>query len=82
LFATKSDDGTRLTLAGEELVLNDGLHAMISVASKPVLLSPGFYPLEVQFFEGTYGEGIEISILSPADGNWSRIPKSMLYRRK
>ena len=82
IFASKSDDGSRLTLAGEELVLNDGLHAMVSVPSKPVLLSPGFYPIEVQFFEGTYGEGIEISSYSPVDGKWNRIPKSMLYRRK
>jgi hypothetical protein len=36
---------------------------------------PWFLPFEVQFFEGTYGEGMEISILSPADGNWIRMPK-------
>jgi DUF1680 family protein len=82
IFATRSDDGTRFTLAGEELVLNDGIHPMISVVSQPALLSPGFYPLELEFFEGGGGEGLEISTYSPADGSWSRIPKSMLYRRK
>jgi|GEM_PF-1633365 len=82
IFATRSDDGTRFTLAGKELVLNDGIHDMISVASQPVLLSPGFYPLEVEFFEAGGGEGLEIYTYCPADGNWSRIPKSMLYRCK
>lgn len=82
IFATRSDDGTRFTLAGKELVLNDGIHPMISVSSQPVLLSPGFYPLELEFFEGGGGEGLEISTYSPADGSWSRIPKSMIYRRK
>jgi DUF1680 family protein len=82
IFATRSDDGTRFTLAGEALVLNDGIHGMISVPSQPVLLSPGFYPLELEFFEGGGGEGLEISTYSPADGSWSRIPKSMLYRHK
>ena len=82
IFATRSDDGTRFTLAGKKLVLNDGIHDMISVASQPVLLSPGFYPLEVEFFEAGGGEGLEIYTYCPADGSWSRIPKSMLYRKK
>ncbi len=82
MFSTRSDDGTRLTLAGKQLVLNDGIHDFISVPSKPVLLSPGFYPLEVEFFEGSGGEGLEISTYSPVDGKWNRIPKSMLYRHK
>jgi hypothetical protein len=55
---------------------------MISVSSQPLLLSPGFYPLEVEYFEGGGGEGIEVHTYSPADGSWSRIPKSMLYRHK
>ena len=82
MFSTRSDDGTRLTLAGKQLVLNDGIHDFISVPSKPVLLSPGFYPLEVEFFEGSGGEGLEISTYSPVDGKWNRIPKSILYRHK
>jgi hypothetical protein len=81
-FSTRSDDGTRLTLAGKQLVLNDGVHDFISVPSQPVLLSPGFYPLEVEFFEGSGGEGLEISTYSPVDGKWNRIPKSILYRHK
>jgi DUF1680 family protein len=82
IFATRSDDGTRFTLAGQELVLNDGIHGMVSVTSQPVLLSPGFYPLELEFFEGGGGEALEVWTYSPAEGSWTRIPKSMLYRRK
>ncbi|MDE0838633.1 MAG: glycoside hydrolase family 127 protein [Kiritimatiellae bacterium] len=82
IFATRSDDGSNLRFAGKEIVSNDGLHAMISVSSKPLILSPGFYPIEVEFFESTYGEGLEVSVYSPSDGQWKQIPKSMLYRLK
>ena len=82
LFSIRSDDGTRVSLAGKEIILNDGVHDMIPAPSQPVLLAAGFYPLEVEYFEAAGGEGIEINTYSPADGTWRRIPKTMLYRRK
>ena len=81
-FSIRSDDGTRVILGGKEIILNDGIHDMIPVSSQPVLLVPGFYPLRLDYFEASGGEGIELSVYSAADGKWNRIPKSMLYRRK
>lgn len=82
IFAIRSDDGSRITLAGRELIHNDGIHDMTAALSKPVLLSPGFYPLEVEYFEAGGGEGLEIHTYSPVDGSWDQLSKSMLFRRK
>jgi len=82
IFAIRSDDGTRLTVAGEKIIVNDGIHDMIPATSQPVVLSPGFYPLRLDYFEGMGGEGLMIYVYSPADGSWRQIPKSMLYRQK
>ena len=40
IFSIRSDDGTRVILAGKEIILNDGIHDMIPVSSQPVLLAP------------------------------------------
>ena len=82
IFSIRSDDGTRVILAGKEIILNDGVHDMIPAPSQPVLLAAGFYPLRLDYFEAGGGEGIELSVYSNADGKWNRIPKSMLYRLK
>ena len=82
IFSIRSDDGTRVSLAGKEIILNDGVHDMIPAPSQPVLLAAGFYPLRLDYFEAGGGEGLELSVYSNADGKWNRIPKSMLYRLK
>lgn len=78
-FATKSDDGSRLRLNGEEMVLNDGVHAMIPAYSGPVMLEPGFYPFELEYFEYEGGEGLEVLIYTGEEG-WRRIGPDALYR--
>jgi DUF1680 family protein len=80
-LAVTSDDGSALSLAGEQIVLNDGIHAMISKDSGPLALKAGFYPLEVKFFEKIYNEGLEVTLYD-GKGGWKRIPRSMLFRRR
>jgi len=53
---------------------------MIPVASKPVLISPGFYPLEVEFFEAGGGEGLELRLYG-GGSEWQPVPQNMLFRR-
>lgn len=80
-FSTGSDDGSALYLAGQELVMNDGIHAVINVRSGPVTLKAGFYPLEVKFFEASGGEALQVQMYD-GSGSWQRIPREMIYRRK
>ena len=49
-FYTTSDDGSRLWVAGELVVDNDGLHSS-SEKSGQILLKPGLHPIKVGYFE-------------------------------
>jgi len=80
-LAATSDDGSAISLAGEQIVLNDGIHAMISKDSGPLALRAGFYPLEVKYFEKIYNEGLEVSLYD-GNGGWKRIPRNMLFRKQ
>ena len=80
-FATKSDDGSRLLIDGKRIVENDGIHAMIGKNSSAVPLEPGYYPIELSFFERGGGEGLEV-LIHTGQGSWKRVPKEMLYRDK
>jgi hypothetical protein len=80
-LAATSDDGSAIALAGEQVVLNDGIHAMVSVDSGPLALKAGFYPLEVKFFEASGGEGLNVTIYD-GKGGWKRVPRTMLFRKK
>jgi hypothetical protein len=80
-FATKSDDGSAMTLAGTEILRHDGIHALTSKSTGPLSLESGFYSLEFTFFEGGGGEGLEVQIYD-GKGGWQRIPRDMLFRSK
>jgi len=80
-LAATSDDGSAISLAGEQVVLNDGIHPMMSVDSGPLALKAGFYPLEVKFFEASGGEGLDVTIYD-GKGGWKRVPRTMLFRKK
>jgi hypothetical protein len=51
IFTTRSDDGVIVWLDGAMVVDDDGLHYQREMDSEPIRLSPGVYPLRVQFFE-------------------------------
>jgi DUF1680 family protein len=80
-FATKSDDGSAMTLAGTEILRHDGIHALTSKSTGPLSLVAGFYSLEFTYFEGGGGEGLEVQIYD-GKGGWQRIPRDMLFRSK
>jgi hypothetical protein len=80
-LAATSDDGSSITLAGKQVVLNDGRHAMISVKSGPLSLKAGFYPLEVKYFEHDFGQGLDVKQYN-GEGGWTSIPQNMLFRKK
>ncbi|EAQ77926.1 putative large multi-functional protein [Blastopirellula marina DSM 3645] len=50
-FYLTSDDGSRLLIDGQEVVLNDGIHPE-STRNGKVRLSTGKHPIEVQYFDG------------------------------
>jgi len=80
-FATKSDDGSRLRISGEEIVDHDGTHPMDAKVGLSVSLESGFYPIKLDYFEKIYHEGLEVYWYSSLGGGWQRIPKDALFHQ-
>ena len=76
-FYTKSDDGSKLFIDGKQVVNNDGLHGPRENSGK-ITLSAGRHSIEVQFFERTIGEVLEVRYAGPGISK-QRIPSSVLY---
>ena len=51
MFTTGSDDGSKLYINDIEVVNNDGLHGLVEVDSAPVILTPGYHKIRIEFFE-------------------------------
>jgi hypothetical protein len=75
-FTTTSDDGSRLLIDGDVIVDNDFLHGPVTVAGSREI-SVGLHTLEVQFFEKTGGEVLEVTWQGPGTPA-SSIPASAL----
>lgn len=59
-----SDDGSALSLGGERVIDNDGLHGRGEVA-RLLALRAGHYPIEVGFFQGPGDAALELTIEGP-----------------
>ena len=75
-FFTASDDGSRLLIDGNLIVNNDGLHAN-QEQQGTVTLAAGVHDIEVQYFEQTGDQMLQVSYSGP---NLPRqiIPESVL----
>jgi hypothetical protein len=58
-LSTESDDGSRLLIGNQVVVLNDGLHGMVERFGE-VALEAGLHPLRVEFFENFGGAGLVV----------------------
>jgi hypothetical protein len=63
-FYLKSDDGSRLYIDGSQVIDNDGFHGMIE-KSGSVILSRGMHTIDVSFFQGSGGAGLELAWSGP-----------------
>ncbi|MBI9017564.1 MAG: chitobiase/beta-hexosaminidase C-terminal domain-containing protein [Phycisphaerae bacterium] len=75
-FTTDSDDGTDLSINSVKIVVNDGIHGMEQVAGQAPLKA-GLHSIEVNYFQGTGGQGLAVYIQGP-DMPKQQIPASML----
>jgi alpha-N-arabinofuranosidase len=58
-FFLISDDGSRLTIDNDEVILNDGLHAMVEVPGS-VFLRKGYHTIGISFFQAGGGSGLKL----------------------
>ncbi|MHC5023159.1 MAG: alpha-L-fucosidase [Planctomycetota bacterium] len=59
LFALDSDDGARLTIAGREIIDNDGLHGPRELRGT-IALAAGLHPILVEYFNKTGGAALDL----------------------
>ncbi|MBC7188176.1 MAG: alpha-L-fucosidase [Calditrichaeota bacterium] len=78
-FFTVSDDGSRLFVAGQQVVDNDGLHGALE-RSGAIPLAAGFHPITVTFFERTGGDVLEVLWAGPGIDK-QPIPAEALFHR-
>ncbi|WP_224998168.1 PA14 domain-containing protein [Cesiribacter sp. SM1] len=63
-FYTQSDDGSKLYINGQQIVNNDGMHAL-QERSGTVQLAAGLHPIRVTYFEKYSGEQLSVSYSGP-----------------
>lgn len=64
VFYVNSDDGSKLSVAGQEIVVNDGVHGMTEEKAE-IALEGGWHPFELVYFQGAGGLGLELSWQGP-----------------
>jgi len=77
-FSLVSDDGSRLLLDGVELITNDGLHAQQEVRGY-VWLEDGYHTLEVQYFEQSGDEVLNLLYQKPGSNFMASIPNRLFF---
>ncbi len=60
-FNLDSDDGSRLTIGGKQLILYDGIHGVGTVQKATVDLKKGRVPVRLDYFQHVGGRGLEVS---------------------
>jgi hypothetical protein len=75
-FSTTSDDGSWLFIDGS-MVVNNGFFQGFSQRTGTVFLNAGYYPFDLQYFQGGGGAGLDLGLpagvsieASPEPGTW------------
>lgn len=79
-FTTASDDGTQLSIGGEVVVSNDGIHATAS-ASGSIDLAKGLHSFTLLYFEGAGEEVLNFLWEGPGTGRGA-VPAAALFHSK
>ncbi len=64
-FRLDSDDGSRLTLDGKVIIEYDGIHGTGRPQRSSVKLSAGRHDFRVDYFQGSYGKGLQLDWSGP-----------------
>jgi hypothetical protein len=59
VFYLRSDDGSKLYVAGKEIIANDGVHGL-SGEKAEIALEAGWQAFELVYFQGTGEFGLEL----------------------
>lgn len=73
-FRLTSDDGSRLTINGNVVVANDGLHSAETAVEGEVELSEGLHELSVDYFENKGGQSVKLEWMPPCARSFEVVP--------
>jgi hypothetical protein len=59
-FILDSDDGSRLTIDGKQIIEYDGIHGVGSPKRVKVSLKQGRLPFRLDYFQGQFGKGLKL----------------------
>jgi len=76
-FFSDSDDGTKLYIDDELVVDNDFRHGMVEKSGQ-IALGAGLFPFRLEYYQGTGGNGLEVSFEGPGLEK-QVIPKESLF---
>lgn len=76
-FYLTLDDGSKLLIDNKEIILNDGLHAMIE-KSGALFLNKGYHKINVSFFQLGGGKGLNLKMQAPG-GPKEEIKDQLLF---
>ncbi|MCS7475791.1 family 16 glycoside hydrolase [Umezawaea endophytica] len=76
-FRLTSDDGSRLSIDGNRVIDNDGLHGPTAVTGS-VNLSTGYHALRIEQFENVGGQQITLDWQPPGSSSFVLVPNSVL----
>jgi hypothetical protein len=78
VFYLGSDDGSRLSIAGRDLIVNDGAHS-VSEEKGEIALEAGWHPIEITYFQVTGNSGLRLQWRGPGFPK-SDVPGTMYGR--
>ena len=81
LLQLASDDGSRLYLDNQLLIDNDGPHGMDPKEAE-VALRAGYHPLQIDYFQGGGGRGIQLKWARSGSPEFKIIPESNFTHKK
>jgi hypothetical protein len=64
-FYLDSDDGSRLTVAGREVLLHDGIHGTGKEKVATLELPAGALPIQLEYFQNIFGLGLRVAWSGP-----------------
>ncbi len=68
-FTTTSQDGSSLSIDGNEIVDNDGEHPPQTESGQLNVVAPGYYPIEIRFFQHDGDDILAVTVSGPDTGN-------------
>jgi len=78
VFYLGSDDGSRLSIAGRDLIVNDGAHS-VSEEKGEIALEAGWHPIEITYFQVTGNRELRLQWRGPGFPK-SDVPGTMYGR--